>query len=266
MSASPPPRTSARTSSSKSTPASPTAATSAAAAAAAPSGTGRGQLQVVQLSVDLIDGAPWNANRVPADVMHKLEVYIRKEGLVQPLVVRPYRAGRYQMIGGHHRLEVCRDRLGWREVPAVVVDVDEKRAKVMSINLNELSGDPVPQLLAELVHDLGRDTSLDDLSTMLPYSTSELRDFEELLKLPDGLDAFIEDEAEKQAREAPKVLSFVVDEPAAIERAVEHIVAGLQGKNRRGRALVTLAEAYLDANGIALDDAPSVGDNAPGGH
>lgn len=218
-------------------------------AAALPSG----RLEVVHIPCDRIDPAPWNPNRVPPDVMHKLREYIRKEGLVQPLVVRP-QGERYQMVGGHHRLQVCRDELGYTEVPCVVVDVDDKRAKILSVNLNELSGDPVPALMAELIHDLSRDTSLDDLATMLPYSTAELRDFEELLKLPDGLDAWVEEQAEKEAREAPKVLSFVVDDEAPIERAVQHAMERLEGKNRRGRALGLLAAAYLEAHGLPLAD------------
>jgi hypothetical protein len=224
-------------------------------------------LQVVHIACDLIDPAPWNPNVVPPDVMHKLREYIRKEGLVQPLVVR--RLGeRYQMVGGHHRLQVCRDELGYSEVPCVVVDVDEKRAKILAVNLNELSGDPVPALMAELVHDLSRDTSLDDLSTLLPYSTAELKDFEELLKLPDGLMAWVEEEAKRQADAAPKVLSFVVDDTTVIEQAVGHAMERLEGKNRRGRALGLLALAYLEANDItplAPDAANQAGADATDG-
>ena len=74
--------------------------------------------------------------------------------------------------------------------------------------------------MAELIHDLTRDVSLDDLSTILPYSAAELADFESLLQLPDGLDAFIEEQVEREAKDAPKVLSFVLDaDVEAVERA-----------------------------------------------
>lgn len=205
------------------------------------------RLAVVHLPVGQLRPNPWNPNRVPPETMHKLREYIRLEGLVEPLVVRR-REDHFQILGGFHRWTICKDELGYTEVPCVIVDVDDKRAKILTVNLNELSGDPVPALLAELFHDLSRDTSFDDLATMLPYSEAELRDFDELLKLPDGLDEFLEEEADEQAREAPKVLSFVVDDPAPIDDAIARAAAGVVGKNRRGQALLILARAYLSTH------------------
>ena len=205
------------------------------------------RLEIVHLPVDQLRPNPWNPNRVAPAMMHKLREYMRLEGIVQPIVVRPVDSG-YEIIDGFHRWTLCKDELGLAEVPCVVVDVDDKRAKILTVNLNELSGDPVPHLMAALVHDLSRDTSLADLSTILPYEEAELRDFDELLKLPDGLEPFIEAQIEREAREAPKVLSFVIDDPAAIEQAVTHAMERLEGKNRRGRALALLATTYLAAN------------------
>lgn len=210
-----------------------------------------GSLQIVHLPVGELRPNPWNPNRVPAEVMHKLREYLRKEGLVQPLVVRRM-PDHYQILGGFHRWSLCKDELGYTEVPCVVLDVDEKRAKLLTVNLNELSGDPVPHLMAALVHDLSRDTSLEDLSTLLPYSESELLDFEELLKLPDGLAAWVEEEIAREKKEAPTVLTFVVERAEPVEAAVKHVMDGLDGKNRRGRALTVLAEAYLIAKGLPV--------------
>lgn len=203
------------------------------------------RLEVVHIPCGAIDPAPWNPNRVPPETMHKLREYIRTAGLVQPLIVRPI-GDRYQMVGGHHRLQVCRDDLGYTEVPCVVVDVDERRAKILAINLNELSGEPVPSLMAEIVHDLARDTSIDDLATTLPYSKAELRDFEQLLQLPAGLEEWVQAEAERTARDAPKMVTFVVEDEAIIDQAVAHAMDGLTGTNRRGRALGVIAAAYVE--------------------
>lgn len=202
------------------------------------------RLEVVYLPVDALRPNPWNPNRVPLEVMHKLREYLRKEGLVQPLVVRSL-ADHYQILGGFHRWTICKDELGYPEVPCVVVDVDDKRAKILTVNLNELSGDPVQRLLAELIHDLSRDTSLEDLATMLPYAEAELTDLEELLKLPDGLPAFLDEEVEKEKAAAPTVLTFVVEDAELVERALSVAANELEGKNRRGRALSVLARAYL---------------------
>ncbi len=210
------------------------------------------RLEIVHLPVGQIHANPWNPNRVAPETMHKLREYMRREGIVQPIIVR--RVGdHWQILDGFHRWTLCKDELGLAEVPCVVVDVDDKRAKMMTVNLNELSGDPVPHLMAELIHDLSRDTSLEDLSTILPYGEDELRDFEALLQLPDGLEAFVEEQAEREAKEAPKVVSFVVDDPAPIEAAIEHAMECIEGKNRRGRALAMLAETYADVSGLTFE-------------
>ena len=209
------------------------------------------RLEVVHLPIGDLRPNPWNPNRVPADVMHKLREYLRKEGLVQPLVVRRM-PDHFQILGGFHRWSICKDELGYTEIPCVVVDVDEKRAKLLTVNLNELSGDPVPHLMAALVHDLSRDTSIEDLSTLLPYSESELLDFEELLKLPDGLAAWVDEEIAREKKDAPTVLTFVVERAEPVEAAVKFVMDGLDGKNRRGRALTVLAEAYLTAKGLPV--------------
>ena len=206
----------------------------------------RCQLEVVQLPVGELIPNPWNVNRVTPEMRHKLREYIRKEGLVEPLVVRPLAVGGYQILGGYHRWLICKDDLDYEVVPCVVVELDDKRAKVLSINLNEMKGEPVQHLLSELLFDLSKDTTLADLATMLPYEEAQLRDSLELLKLPDGLDRLLEEQAAKEAQETPTVLSFVVDDAAQIEQAIAAIAAGLEGKNKRGRALARLAERYLE--------------------
>jgi hypothetical protein len=46
---------------------------------------------------------------------------IKREGLIQPVVLNRVREGQYQVVAGHMRVEACK-RLGWRSLPAVVRD------------------------------------------------------------------------------------------------------------------------------------------------
>ena len=205
------------------------------------------RLAVVHLPVGALEPNPWNPNRMDDETLAKLTAYLKAEGLIQPLVVRPHpdAADRYQILGGFHRWSVCKDKLGYTEVPCVVVAVDDRRAKILTVNLNELSGEAAPHLLAELIHDLHRDTTLDDLATLLPYSERELADSLELLKLPAGLDLELERQAAAHRDGAPTVVTFVVDTPAPVEEAVALVADGLEGKNRRGRALEAICRAFL---------------------
>lgn len=206
-------------------------------------------LSVVSLPVDALEPNPWNPNRMGDETREKLRAYLAREGLLQPLVVRPLPGvpDRYQILGGFHRWQICKDRLGYTEVPCVVVDLDDRRSKILTVNLNELAGDPVPHLLADLIHDLTRDTTLDDLATQLPYGMRELEDALELLKLPEGLTLQLEEDVATHADGTPTAMTFVVDEPGPVSDAIDRVASTLEGRNRRGRALTAICRAFLAA-------------------
>lgn len=218
-------------------------------------------LQIVEIPVGHLIPNPWNVNRMSAEIEHKLTEYLRREGLVEPMVVRPHptEAERYEILGGYHRWKICKEKLGYEAMPCVVVDLDDKRAKILSINLNEMSGEPVPALLSELLHDLNREIAIEDLETLLPYDASAIEDALELLKLPEGLDRMLEEEAAKEEAEAPVIVSVVLDKKqyavveAAMERAIREVGAI---KNRKGRAIELMAAAYLRAMGEPVPEAP----------
>ncbi len=205
------------------------------------------KLEVTHIEVGRLTPNPWNPNRMSDEMFHKLREYIRREGMVEPIVVRPQGEG-YEILGGYHRWLICKE-LGHGTVPCVVVELDDRRAKVLSVNLNELKGQSLPQLLAELIHDLSKEATLEDLETQLPYSLSELKDSLEILKLPDGLDAWLEDEAEKAERERPVILSFVVEDAEPVEQALEEASRRHTPVLTRGRALVEIARSYLERGG-----------------
>jgi len=201
------------------------------------------ELKVVQVPVEKLRPNPWNPNRMSEEMFHKLREYLQREGLVEPIVVRPREEG-YEILGGYHRWRICKDELGYETVPCVVVDLDDRRAKILSVNLNELKGQSVPDLLAQLVHDLSREVNLDDLATQLPYSKAELSDVLEILKVPDGLKEYLDAEVEKAERERPQVVSFVVDDPEPVEQAVAAAQARGGPGTTRGKALLDICRAY----------------------
>jgi ParB family transcriptional regulator, chromosome partitioning protein len=199
-------------------------------------------LTVVEIGIEKLTPNPWNPNRMGEAMRAKLKRYLQREGFVEPLVVRPH-GHRYQILGGFHRWEIAKE-LNYRTVPCVVVDLDDHRAKILSVNLNEMKGQSLPTLLANLVHDLSKELVLEDLEKQLPYSIEELKDSLDLLKIPEGLDDFLRAEAERQARERPQILTFVVEDADAVERAIEAAKRD-HGIGTRGKALVAIARQYL---------------------
>jgi ParB family chromosome partitioning protein len=197
--------------------------------------------ELAEIDVDRLEPNPWNPNRMSTEMYEKLREYVKKEGLVEPIVVRPRGEG-YQILGGYHRWKIAQD-LGYETVPCAVVDLDDRRAKVLSVNLNEMKGQSVTSLLSELIYDLNKELTLEDLETMLPYTEGELKDCLEIMKIPDGLEALLNEQAEQAERERPHILSFVVDDVEPVEEAIQ-AASRRNGGLTRGRALVEIARAY----------------------
>lgn len=198
--------------------------------------------ELVEIEVGRLKPNPWNPNRMSEEMFHKLKAYVKREGLVEPIVVRPHGDG-YQILGGYHRWKIAME-LGYETVPCAVVDLDDRRAKILSVNLNEMKGQSVSSLLSELVHDLSQELTLDDLESQLPYSEAELKDALELMKIPDGLEAYLDEEVAKAERERPHILSFVVEDVETVEKAIEK-ASRANGGLTRGKSLVEIARTYL---------------------
>lgn len=205
------------------------------------------KLTVVEIGVEELTPNPWNPNRMGAAMREKLKTYLQREGFVEPLVVRPINKG-YQILGGFHRWDIAKE-LGYTTVPCVVVNVDDQRAKVLTINLNEMKGQSLPSLLANLIHDLSKERTLEDLERQLPYSIAELHDSLDLLKIPEGLEDFLKQESERQARERPQILTFVVEDADVVEQAIDVAKRG-HGVSTRGAALVAIARAYIEGEEV----------------
>jgi len=198
--------------------------------------------ELVEVEVGRLEPNPWNPNRMSDEMYHKLKAYIKREGLVEPIVVRPKDEG-YEILGGFHRWKIAKE-LGYETVPCAVVDLDDRRAKILSINLNEMKGQSVSALLSELVHDLSQELTLEDLETQLPYSEADLKDALEIMKIPDGLEAYLDAEVKKAERERPHILSFVVEDVESVEKAIEE-ASKRNGGLTRGKSLVEIARAYV---------------------
>jgi ParB-like chromosome segregation protein Spo0J len=209
-------------------------------------------MEVVQIDVhDLVPNS-WNVNRMSRPMMRKLAAYLKREGLVEPIVVRrhPEREGKYEILGGFHRWSICKDDLGYETVPCVVVEgLDDKRAKVLSVNLNSMSGETVPSLLSNLLHDLEQDMPLPDLEATLPYDQGEIVDFLSLMQIPEGFADDLESEAERKDKDAPTVLTIVLDrKQAALWEEATTLAAEEVGgaRNPKARTLELLAARYVE--------------------
>ena len=203
----------------------------------------------------------WNANAFDPANYPKLVESIREKGILEPLKVMldPEHEGGFLLVDGYHRWRATGD-LAIEEVPCEVWEISAEEAKVRGLQLNYLRGQPVPVRLANLVHDLSRTYSVDDLAQLLPWSETQLRDSLELLKLPADLQERLQDQAARDAAEAPVPVTVILlgAEHQAFGRAMEHAKHELGRNARRGQCLAEICVRYLEAEGLSdFEAAPS---------
>ena len=98
---------------------------------------------------------PLNSNVMPDDLRAKLKAHIKRTGRYPFLVIRPHpeEPGKYQVLDGHHRVEVLRT-LGHTTVRCDVWNVDDREARLILATLNRLQGQDAPIKRAQLIHEL----------------------------------------------------------------------------------------------------------------
>jgi ParB-like chromosome segregation protein Spo0J len=210
----------------------------------------RKRLGPLMVGLDDLVPHPLNANVMSEDLREKLRAHIRRTGRYPFLIVRPHpqETGKFQVLDGHHRVEILRD-LGYTEARCDVWDVDDREAKLLLATLNRLEGQDVPVRRAELIHALLGEMSLGDLAGLLPETDKQIEDLHSLLEFPaDEIAALLDEEAEEQERVLPRVMSFVVshEQEQLIEEAVELASDGTPGRDRKARGLTNLAKRFLE--------------------
>ena len=88
-----------------------------------------------------------NRTRFPLQALEELAADIADRGLLQPIVVRanPQGVG-YQLIAGERRLRAVK-LLGWPDIPATVLDVNDRdaRSAMMAENTHRADIDPIDE-------------------------------------------------------------------------------------------------------------------------
>src|SRR5436189_3766460 len=124
--------------------------------------------------------------RFDEDAIAALADSIATAGVLQPLIVRPLRDGRYELIAGERRWRAARSA-GLETVPALVRDGDEARrletALIENVAREDLNPVDEARACATLVEDLG--ISKEELARRLGRSRPAISNLIRLLDLPD---------------------------------------------------------------------------------
>lgn len=157
--------------------------------------------------------------------LEELADSIRKNGVLQPIVVRPYE-GSYQIIAGERRYQAAL-RAGINTVPAVVREVSDKEMLQLALIENLQREDLNPLEAARGYKDLMEKYGLtqEELSQILSKSRSSIANALRLLDLPDAVQELLMD-GKLTAGHARAILS-VHGEDARVALAEKVVAEGL---------------------------------------
>lgn len=119
------------------------------------------------------------------EALEQLASSIAENGLLQPILVREYGDGRYQIIAGERRFRASK-LAGLTEIPAIVLDRDDKRAAQIALieNVQREDLNPLEEALAyrSLAEEYGM--TQEELSQKVGKSRSAIANSVRLLDLP----------------------------------------------------------------------------------
>lgn len=233
-------------------------------AAAAPSNSVGGG-QPLEISVDLIDRNPFQTRtHFDETKLGELAASILATGVVQPLLVRSGKDGRYTLITGERRLLASR-QAGKRTVPAFIREVSDLQTMEMTVVENLQRADLNPMEQARAYERLSREFHLtqEQMAEKTGKDRASVANFLRLLRLPDDVQQQVEsgDLTFGHARAllalpTPEMVGTAAQKVIALGlnvRATESLVQGMLNPERKIAATEQRTKS-LDPNVRAAQD------------
>lgn len=127
-----------------------------------------------------------------ADTISELAESIRKQGLLQPLVVRELRPDHYEIIAGERRWRACQ-QIGMSQVPVLIRQVNDETAIALALIENlqreDLSALDQARAMQRLVADFN--LSHQQIAELLSKSRAAVSNHLRLLNLPTEVQMFL---------------------------------------------------------------------------
>ena len=122
------------------------------------------------------------------EALEDLAASIAENGLLQPILVREYGEGRYQIIAGERRFRASK-LAGLTEIPAIVLDRDDKKAAQIALieNIQREDLNPLEEAMAYKALAEEYDMTQEELSQKVGKSRSAIANTLRLLDLPDEI-------------------------------------------------------------------------------
>jgi ParB/RepB/Spo0J family partition protein len=201
---------------------------------------------IKKIPINQIKENLWNPNELDEYEFKILVKNIKdkKVGYTQPIEIRQISKDKYQVVDGAHRLKACQ-LAGLTEVECVISDYDNIQAKLQTLAKNKIRGTLNLVKTANLIAELNKKLTLEEIGGVSAFKKVELKDSLELLKIPPDFEIKLRKIAEKEELEAPISLQFIVtrEQAEVIENAINLLCERENIKN--GRALELICADFL---------------------
>lgn len=119
---------------------------------------------------------------------------IAQRGVIQPVIVRPFGEGRFQLVAGERRWRAAQ-RAQLHEIPAIVRDLGEREVMALALIENLQREDLNPIEEARAYHRLAEHEGLTqaEIARMVDKSRSHVANLQRLLALPEPVIALVEE-------------------------------------------------------------------------
>jgi len=117
--------------------------------------------------------------------LEELAKSIEENGLLQPILVREYGNGRYQIIAGERRFRACKIA-GITEIPSIILDKDDRKVAEISLieNIQREDLNPIEEAMALRALSEEYGLTQEELSQKVGKSRSAVANAMRLLGLP----------------------------------------------------------------------------------
>ena len=154
----------------------------------APEGVQSGQQTagLAMVPIAAIDADPGQPRRhFDERALSELAASIAQRGIIQPVIVRPHRRGRYQLVAGERRWRAAQ-KARLHEIPAIIRELDDRDVMALALieNLQREDLNPIEEARAYQQLADAQDLTQAEIARLVDKSRSHVANLQRLLALP----------------------------------------------------------------------------------
>ena len=101
---------------------------------------GKKEMKVEYVSIDTLIPAEYNPRRITEADRKDIKASLQEFGFAEPIIVNRNPERMNVIVGGHQRVTIAKEELGYTEVPCVFVNLSLKKEKELNVRLNKNQG------------------------------------------------------------------------------------------------------------------------------